>query len=310
MKKFICILGYFIVCLSIAFLFRKISLYGLSITKYPDKTKLFVVSFLAGLCYAFICPLSVIPWYYFLKFTDKNANFSSTYLIYSRSQIAKYLPGNVFHYAGRQAMGHIAGLKQSSIFMATVIETILIIIVAVAIAICGVLVLGFAKEKLNFLIGAEVAFIVCAVFSIILLPKIAQHFSFLRKILGEFATLDLKQWFKVVSLPLLLYTVSFILLGILLWMVAVLCFKIETSWRTFLAFPTVFATAWVLGFITPGAPGGIGVREAILTAGLSPFIGTSTAVSISIVARIIAILGDVFFYLSSYVVPKFLTEKR
>lgn len=101
-------------------------------------------------------------------------------------------------------------------------------------------------------------------------------------------------------LSLLFYIISFILLGILLWIVAILCFKIEISKQTFFAFPTVFATAWVLGFITPGAPGGIGVRETILTSGLTPFIGASAAVSIAIVARIIAILGDFFFIFLLY----------
>ncbi len=306
MKKTIYILGYLIVFLSIAFLFRKISIHGLSIIKYPNKIKLLSISFLAGLCYMFIYFMPLTSWHYLLKFTAPDTCFSTTYFIYSRSQIAKYIPGNVFHYAGRQTIGYMVGIKQSSILMATVIETILITIVALGISISGILILGFNKENLNFLIGAEIILIFGLLFLLFFLPKISIQFSFLRKTLGTFATFNIKQWCKVISLPLLFYTISFILIGILLWAVTILCFKIEISKRMFLAFTTVFATAWVLGFVTPGSPGGIGIREAILAAGLSPFIGASTAISIAIIARIITILGDVFFFLSSYMIPKLL----
>jgi len=54
----------------------------------------------------------------------------------------------------------------------------------------------------------------------------------------------------------------------------------------------VFAIAWLAGFVVPGAPGGLGVREAILVAGLSPVYGEPTALALTVASRLCFIVGD------------------
>ena len=39
--------------------------------------------------------------------------------LYGRSQIAKYLPGNVFHLVGRQVLGRALGVSQARLAVAT-----------------------------------------------------------------------------------------------------------------------------------------------------------------------------------------------
>jgi len=308
MKYFTNLLGYLVLFLSLLFLIHKIYIFKSDIKYFLTKKEILFFIVWAACFYTIILTLLVFSWGTFLQIFEKK-NFAIIYFIYARSQIAKYLPGNIFHYAGRQTIGYTFGLKHLPIFMATLLESILLIMAAILIAICGIPLLKFIKESWKLLFILESISLVSFVLLIFFLPKILNYFSSLQKIFGKFIVLDAKSWFKLISFPLLLYILTFILIGVLLWIIAIFCFKIETSWRTFLAFPTVFAMAWVLGFITPGAPGGIGVREAILIVGLSPFIGKSVASNISILSRIITILGDFFFYLSSYVVPSFLNRR-
>ena len=44
-------------------------------------------------------------------FGEPSLDYKKAFSIYSLSQLAKYLPGNVFHLAGRQALGVAAGFS-------------------------------------------------------------------------------------------------------------------------------------------------------------------------------------------------------
>ena len=58
-----------------------------------------------------------------------------------------------------------------------------------------------------------------------------------------------------------------------------------------------YSIAWVLGFLVPGAPGGIGVREMVLTVLLSPSVGRDAVVAVSILHRLVTVAGDFAAYL-------------
>jgi len=55
---------------------------------------------------------------------------------------------------------------------------------------------------------------------------------------------------------------------------------------------SLYTTAWLLGFLLPGAPGGIGVREAVFLLLLSGIYGQGVAAAMAVVMRAISILGD------------------
>ncbi len=60
----------------------------------------------------------------------------------------------------------------------------------------------------------------------------------------------------------------------------------------------VFALAWVAGFVTPGAPAGLGVRDAIMVAGLSPVYGAGTALGVTVIMRLATSAGDALAFLA------------
>ena len=66
-----------------------------------------------------------------------------------------------------------------------------------------------------------------------------------------------------------------------------------------LLFPIIFAyiCSWTLGSITPGASGGLGVRESVMVALLSAKLGTENAFVGAIVFRLVTISGELLGYL-------------
>jgi uncharacterized membrane protein YbhN (UPF0104 family) len=54
-----------------------------------------------------------------------------------------------------------------------------------------------------------------------------------------------------------------------------------------------FSLAWAVGFVTPGAPGGLGVREGLMLLMLAPVYTAASASVLVIALRIATTLGDV-----------------
>src|SRR3546814_6780064 len=53
-----------------------------------------------------------------------------------------------------------------------------------------------------------------------------------------------------------------------------------------------FTTSWIAGFVVPGAPAGLGVREVVLTAWLAGALPPATAVLLVVALRIATTIAD------------------
>ena len=67
----------------------------------------------------------------------------------------------------------------------------------------------------------------------------------------------------------------------------------------------LFTAAWVVGYMLPGAPGGLGVREAMMLALLAPVLGTTVALGVSVTMRLSSMAGDGLAFLVGWLIkPK------
>ena len=55
----------------------------------------------------------------------------------------------------------------------------------------------------------------------------------------------------------------------------------------------LFAGAYAVGFLVPFAPAGLGVRDAILTLGLLPYMPAGEALAVTVLARVVYLVVDV-----------------
>lgn len=93
-----------------------------------------------------------------------------------------------------------------------------------------------------------------------------------------------------------IYAVVLIILGLIL-VLAYWYFGGCPTFRQAVLMVAAYMVAWVFGFVIPGAPGGIGVRELVLTLLLSPVAGQEMIITLGVLHRLITVLGDFVAYL-------------
>ncbi|ABI78083.1 putative membrane protein [Hyphomonas neptunium ATCC 15444] len=211
------------------------------------------------------------------KFLRQSARaFSYTAILYGISQIAKYVPGNILHLAGRQAVGAQLHFEQSSLAKATFIE---IISLALSATLFGsvLILITFLKTPPTL---AFAFWVILQLFALLILARI-----FGKKIATGFA----------------LHTAYFLLSGFgFAILFAAISYSTRLSVDHILLLAAAFVVAWVAGFLTPGSPAGLGVREAALIFMLGPQFEGSEIVLAVLMSRISNIFGDVIFFFAAF----------
>lgn len=213
------------------------------------------------------------------------------------SQFAKYVPGNVAHIIGRVALARHYGFAVSRVMVAMTFEVGWNIVAAIIIAGLALLIEGpllFAG-----LPELSLEFIAVALAAALAIPVVSAW------VLGRWRPAPLARMMKDVDVTIpgvaatlacvILYGLGFLLAGLALDMLARGPLGVAESHLALLT--GVFAFAWIAGYVTPGAPGGLGVREAILVAGLGPVYGPGVAFTLALVVRACNVAADALAFL-------------
>jgi hypothetical protein len=203
------------------------------------------------------------------------------------------VPGNVGQYLGRAVLARRHGISLRDSAFTLLLETAGLILAATA---CGALAGGT-----SFAPGGRIALLAAAAIAapcLFLLgvrwlaPRLRTTRAHLpaawREKLGS-GPLPIPSAATLIAC-LALYALSFCSGGAAVHLLARGLFAVPPGAWT-LAVPA-FALSWVAGFVTPGAPGGLGVREALLVAGTAPFYGPGPALSVALALRVVTVLGD------------------
>ena len=136
-----------------------------------------------------------------------------------------------------------------------------------------------------------IAILILAIIGIISLTAILPYIMNMRGIiLPKFRTIKMvKNIIKIY----LYYFNFFIIIGLLFAVIVNNFFNIDLLVATKII--TIFSIAWLAGFVIPGAPGGIGVREVVLIFFMTPIIGEAESVMVAITLRLVTLFGDLLF---------------
>lgn len=231
--------------------------------------------FLIGLAlvYGISGLILALAWRDILKHLKINVNIHWAIQTYGLSQLAKYVPGNIFHLAGRQAIGLGDGLPALPLAKSIFWEFPLI---SVAGIFFTPLALPFFTEKIT-----ESSAII--IFFILILA----------------CTYVAYKWFSFwVGRAINMYTVFLSLSGIIFVAIVYLVVpsgSVNTS--TVAGICGAYVVAWLAGLLIPGAPAGAGVRELVLFGILQSVVSKTDLLSAIIFGRIVTVIGDVVFYL-------------
>lgn len=291
--------GYGVVLLSVWFIARRFS--GPEFVSLLSEMPLFVFLLLGLFLFSYsLCNfLPAISWALFLQAMQPGLRtLRSAVGLYLRSGIVKYLPGNVFHFAGRHVMGKGLGVSQGDILKANILEVAGIVLCAGCIIVLS-LIGGSLVIPGNTVIAANLetaAWIAAAgtAAGIVLL-----FHEKVRRYVGKLLSPD--KW-RSYMMVFLLYGAFFGITGLVLQgtLVAVsqtAVFRIDDT----ALFVAVFSLSWIAGFVIPGAPGGLGVREFIILLMLGPGYGETPALSAALLLRVITVGGDVLSFLYSFI---------
>lgn len=261
------------------------------------------VCFISSLLICFAEYLMALAWKYLLDFfSGKHSRYKDAACVYAKANIGKYLPGNVMHYIERNLFATNLGLKQKDIIFSTIIEVIGITSISIILS------LVFAYNHLKNVLLELVSFRMMIFFGgISIIAFLLTHLIYVKKkdyILIFLKNRSPKEFIKVLIHISAVYTL-FLVFG-----AAIMMFLLYSLYEFPLTFANIsligisYTIAWVLGFVVPGAPGGIGIREFVLLFLLGNTFPSDISMTAILLHRLITILGDFEAYVITFILKK------
>lgn len=257
---------------------------------FSGKTALYTV--LCILIQTGIIIFMCCPWVKFVEIlSSEKIPFRKAVPVFAKSNFLKYVPGNVFQYIGRNQLASDLDISHADVACATVLD---IAFSALSPFIVGLVLVGSDAVKILEAYGKSFAAIVIAgmilVFAaVIVLVKFRNRFS---KILEKYRKVFIKENIKRILLTFLYYTAQNALTVIMCIIVFRHIVGMTQGISELLMFSGVYLFSWIVGFITPGAPGGIGVREAVMMLMCGELAGSDDIMLFVIVMRVASIAAD------------------
>lgn len=194
-----------------------------------------------------------------------------------RAQVAKYLPGNVFHFAGRIVLARQLGVPTAVASRAVIGEAALLVGVGVVLA-------APVSGRLDLSIGRILIFVAVA------LAGVAIAAILKRKDLAKLiATFRAQRGRALVSLGAIV-AVFFMQTWIFVGIGQAIDLPLSDDWFRSLS---VVSAAWVAGFVVIGSPGGLGVREYVFSLFATGREDQATMLLVAASLRLCAVIGDV-----------------
>lgn len=215
--------------------------------------------------------------------------------IFATAQFGKYLPGNVAQHLGRVIIAKSHGVPATPVVASMLLEAGLIVLASLVLGIPEFLswIPTLGLEGLWDQTWARLGG--CVV--VVLVVVIASRLQYTRRLLAPLRTAP--RQLPRPSMPSVAQAFALILVGLALSATALAVLDPKFRLIGYDALPTVisiFCASWVLGFFTPGAPAGLGVRELILSIGLTPLVGQEVALAITICFRFVSTLSDAIVF--------------
>lgn len=220
--------------------------------------------------------------------------------IYARSQLAKYVPGNVAHFAGRHVLGRRKGYAHSALAVSALLEIVLLLMMSAAIVIISGLAPHVPPAQHGSLPAQWMPLLLIAI-PVGMYAVFRWFWPYLRHRYPQLPHLglNLARLFEA----FVAHAIFFMLGGwALKWVIET--FDQGVTDLNLLDITAIFAFTWLIGSITPGAPSGMGVREAALVVLLQPSIGSAWAVLAAVVLRLVTMVADVLFFCVGLVIDR------
>jgi uncharacterized membrane protein YbhN (UPF0104 family) len=290
-KKLVSWLGTVLMLVSVGFIARRLAAYGIDFSLLTSPlvvAGLFAVAFSEGIAMFFAA--------FNFRALLKNASGVAVekplaVTVYLVSNLYKYIPGGVMYVAGRHRMAvETEGLSHAKVAFSTVVEGVLYIVGALIVAL--VLAFDFSTLYARELGILPIVLLLVGLFVVLAGPLVYYFRHRIKAFLSTVEIFNFSVFAKRFGFSLglmFLWGITFLLTLMLLGQ------PVTASLA-----PTIvglYLLAWVAGFLAPGAPSGLGVREAVMLMFLGGIIYTDILLAAMVIHRVITVGGDLFGYL-------------
>jgi hypothetical protein len=230
-----------------------------------------------------------LVWGWILRSFKQPVQYAWVLPVYLKTNVAKYIPGNVWHYYGRVWAVTNAGGSLGAATISVLLEPLLMAAAALLVALTASQ-LGWLDAQGNaWSWGLQIfglGVVLLAVHPKVLNPVL----QLVSRLKGKAAGTEVFQLEGYPVLPLL-GELGFLILrgtGFLLTFSALT----TVNPSQFLVLFSAFSLAWVLGLVIP-TPGGLGVFETTAIALLKPYFPIAVILSVVALFRLVSILAEV-----------------
>lgn len=219
--------------------------------------------------------------------------------IYGLSSLGKYIPGGVWHFVGRYGVYKINGLSAKASTRALILENIWLLGSAVATGAIGVFLTRF--DLIARLLNIPDQQWLAILFTVIALSLWLLILAVVHKILRRYTVVDLPNIFTVAGVGLLLWT--FIGGGFFIMFH-------EMPLSSAPLFIGGYSVSWAVGYLAVFAPGGLGIREAVLALVFSNIAAVEMITVYAAMNRIIWVIAEVMFGLVGMLQKKIMAPEN
>ena len=233
--------------------------------------------------------LDAWSWGWILRALGVPAETRAAVSVFGISQFAKYLPGNVGQHVGRLDLSRRQGWQLGRVGVSMLLENGFAIAAGALFGAFGAVLLAAGSiDQRTIVLAALFAFGAVAGTAAILLV-LARPPLVVRRLLR--LSEPLRVPLSVVAGYFAVHLLSYVAMGfaVIVILAGLDAASLAWAWRV----PLVVAAGWLAGYLTPGAPAGLGVREVVVTTLLTPHTGATIAVSASLLWRLSALFTDV-----------------
>ncbi|SUP84655.1 hypothetical protein ACILPN_19780 [Yersinia wautersii] len=273
-------IGTVLAILGVIFILLKFYNYGIEdIFSAYSISDWIIISGLA-LLYGLASIILALAWWYILFGLGIKVDFYWAVKTYAISQITKYVPGNIFQFVGRQALGMAKGLPGWSLAKSSIWE---IGLIAFSGSLFCLLLLPLFIYSVY--VNTETSFIMF--FSVVFIFSI-----FLWRMMNFYYAKAFCCYIIFLSISGLLFTTLIFMQGELFYL---------DGRNYFLIICGSYVISWLIGLVTPGSPAGVGIRELVLLFLLKGVVQESDLLAVILIGRLITVSGDVVFYILGFI---------
>lgn len=286
------LIGWPLALLSIAFVIKFISDQSEGITFSLSDINYFNLGIGIGLFFLYYFLRSFI-WKSLIESDGKKINFIENTYRFAFSELKRFTPGNIWSFLSRASLFTELGFEKRIVGISMIADIQLVVIGCSLVSIFAIPFLLNSSSDLHNRLSALIPFslILIAVYFLVIGFIYKKRYN---KSAGILESIFLPGFKTNIKLKSSFYSfITYFIYG--LGNFFILLSIANTSFANSIAISAFFTFALLVGYLTFITPMGLGVREIIVTLGLSQILSPADAGAVSIFTRIILIISELSF---------------